>query len=98
MQQCSKLHRSHIVNARNMVFEVVPKLSYDSQKEYKREIKQMKMKESIEAQTGKAPTGPDRLLKEKLETLQRRIQQQNQANERWIEHCRGNRVQYGSII
>ena len=49
MQQCSKLHRSHIVNARNMVFEVVPKLSYDSQKEYKREIKQQKMKESIEA-------------------------------------------------
>lgn len=42
LQYCSKLHRSHIVNVRNMVFEVVPKLSYDSAKEYKREMKAIK--------------------------------------------------------
>ena len=44
MQHCSKLHRSHIVNVSNFVFEVIPKLSYDCMKEWRRDKKAEKLK------------------------------------------------------
>ena len=43
MQQCSKLHRSHILNMRNFVFQVMPKLTYESSKQMRREKKTKKM-------------------------------------------------------
>lgn len=39
LQSCSRLHRSHIINVCNLVFEVVPKLTYSSMKEMRREGK-----------------------------------------------------------
>lgn len=44
IQHCSKLHRSHIVNVSNFVFEIVPKLSYDCMKEWRRDKKAQKLK------------------------------------------------------
>lgn len=45
IQSCSKLHCSHIPNIRNMVFQITPKLSYDAEKEFRREMKSIKQKE-----------------------------------------------------
>ena len=87
LQYCSKLHRSHIVNVRNMVFEVVPKLSYDSAKEYKREMKTLKAQQANKKNQGSNDAVPplDLMQQEKFSILQRRIEQQNIANQRWIE-------------
>ena len=78
LQYCSKLHRSHIVNVRNMVFEVVPKLSYDSCKEYKREMKALKAIEAAKKEQQATPDGlpqMDLMQAEKFAMLERRIQQ-----------------------
>jgi hypothetical protein len=40
LQVCSKLHDSHFQNQRSMLFQVVPRLSYDALKELRREEKQ----------------------------------------------------------
>jgi len=37
VQECSKIHLSHVPNLRNMIFEIVPKLGYDPMRELRRE-------------------------------------------------------------
>ncbi len=45
LYECSKLHRSHIINVRNMIFQMIPKLSYDPHGELKRELKASRARE-----------------------------------------------------
>ena len=77
VQHCSKLHRSHIVNVSNFVFEIVPKLSYDCMKELRRDRKAQKLKsvskttESVEEQNAYA---------EKMQMLEKRIKMQDKSN------------------
>ena len=42
LQMCSQLHPSTVINNRNLVFQIIPKLGYDAMKEFKREMKQSK--------------------------------------------------------
>lgn len=79
-----------------MVFEVIPKLSYDSSKEYKREMKAIKIAENSATGQGGGGGGMEQLAK--LSMLQKRIELQAKSNERWEDLMRGKRVTYGSII
>ena len=39
VQKCASMHISHVFNLRNMVFEILPKLTYDAMKELRHEKK-----------------------------------------------------------
>lgn len=96
IQHCAKLHRSHIVNVRNFVFEVVPKLSYDSMKEWRREKKAQKLKEISNVKDPHKEDEGAQTLKAKM--LDKRIKTQDQGNENWIQMMRGKKVLYGTQI
>ena len=105
VQQCSKIHCSHIPNLRSMVFQVIPKLGYDPMRELRREkkaINQRAMSKQLDG--GQDDCNEDRmkneilLQHEKTRMLEKRIEQQNLNNLRWIKKQRGKKILYGTSI
>lgn len=100
-QQSAKLHESNMPNISSMVFEIVPKLGYDSMRELRRENKQLKQRELNQQSRSEHIKGSEQdVLKqqEKQMMLQKRIDQQTIANNRWIKKLEGKKVTYGSPI
>ena len=82
-----------------MVFEVVPKLSYDAIKEMRREIKLIKAREE-NTDEGQEPVSPEQfeIRKKRMETLEKRVKQNHDNNLKYIEAVKGRRVLYGQYI
>lgn len=107
VEKCSKLHPSNVVNLRNMVFQVIPKLGYDPMRELKREQKATKARELNEQlkqgdnkQEEQRELSPAEILlvQEKTRMLQKRIEQQHVNNDRWIKLLAGKKIMYGKQI
>ena len=59
LQQCSKLHNSHIFNMRNMVFRVMPRLSYEAIRSARREMKLKLQREENPDDRRSTPSGEE---------------------------------------
>lgn len=99
VQQCSKLHLSHTQNMRNMVFQIVPKLSYDAMKEFRREQKAMKQKQDNPNEREDQNDMTSILLqKQKQDTLKKRCAMNKINNIKLMQEMAGKKVVYGMPI
>ena len=97
IQQCSKLHNSHIFNSRSMVFEVVPKLSYDAMREYRREVKAANTREQNTQNEGFEQSDVQQIMiqQKRLETLEKRVKVNDENNAKYQKAMLGRKVMYG---
>ena len=100
LQQCSKLHNSHIFNVNSMVFEVVPKLSYDAMKEQRREAKALQTRTENPNNQGFDQNDVQEVLVQqtRMQTLEKRVKMNDENNTRYRQAMLGRKVMYGQPI
>lgn len=83
-----------------MVFEVVPKLSYDAMREWRREAKAVKARnENPNYDLGDQNDVQQMMLQQKRwETLEKRVKQNNENNSKYRKLTYGRKVMYGQPI
>lgn len=91
---------SNIFNVRNMVFRIMPRLSYEAIRSARREMKlQLERKENPDAKWADKKTTEDmRIQSEKDAQLKKRKQKNVEQNVLYYESMKGRKVTYGSTI
>ena len=98
MQQCSKLHNSHIYNVRNLVFRVMPRLSYEAIRSYRRELKRQFQQAENPDRYKRVPPEEYAQQQEKEQQLVTRKKKNIRLNERHYHGMKGQKVTYGQTI